>query len=1205
MTWHPVSAVPPVVAATLEGSYGHHRTPWFEGILEHIGTSLRPRLPPEFTPLILTATAPGAREAVVANCVVPGDTVLLSTQTGPFAPLVEGWGADARGLPRESDGAPVPVAEGGPTLALLEHTDNEGQLLPLEQTVAAIRARARNAVIVVDATVSFGADVASFDMLDIDGVIVVPEGALMGIPGLSIVAAGPRLLDLVRWCRPRLSVRPYYFDLLKSEKAWTKRTTPYSPDISACVALSKALELIEINGGLERHVVQHAARATALRQQLNAASVGVPEGVPTNAFTACVLPAGVSPAEVAGAVADQPVRVSVVAGDHRALRIEHTGYLPEGALAACCATIVASAYAGRAVESGPASVRIPDVTFPAAVPPNIPPDPELSIFEIPAKEFADQAVLHASRGGAGSFQAHIRRAALATFPAHHHYDAALLASRTIGFIGAGNIVRETVERCRRVGVRHIVVYSPSLAEQRQHGTLPAAGPAHRRLEYWLERGVEVAESAEDVFLQAHSIVLLPWFYDSAARAIFGKPPVYTNERIVNAAVLAAIERDGRADLIVNAAARGKLIDRDALLQVISAGWLRYYSDELPAADDPLLAFRNVRFTGHVGGSCRQPQALVGRNTHHILQQLIAHLLEGKALDADGDESGYRLNVLNATVPRSRTWRSGEAHPGGRVRRVRVLITDPFDIEALGFDRLRSRGWDIDVRDVSTEESTPTRLTHHLREFRPHILMVRSRTRVDAAIAAAACEVPELTAVVRPGVGIDNLYGGAQQLTEAGIRIINEPFGNSFAVAEMTMHFLLSAAENTLLAPGPTRVEPEVFAVMHEYSHPASVQVAGVITDVAKRFAGWVGASDPALVVSGSGTALMEAGVANLSDPGDQGLVISHGKFGDRFADIARAMGRSVDVLAVPEPEWGRAISPAEVESFFRAKLAASAIGGNRGISFLCLQQNETSSGVAYSTEQLGAIVGSARSHNPDMAIIVDAISGAFAHPIDFDSLDLDLLVVGSQKGLGVSSGLAFGQVSRRAWQAMLHRAGYPGSFEQWLAESEPRPWIRAFTVRQRVSYLSLLRLVHEQHRLVFTGPPSVFHLLSAKRALDLHDRDGGRDAVIARHARLGAFVREALASAGVRLMGDPAYRSDSVTPALLPSGVTASTVRKRLEGVYGFSIAGAQGDYWKSQMVRIGHFGFVYEPDVARCVRGLRTILKEPVQPGSNIAAIA
>ena len=85
----------------------------------------------------------------------------------------------------------------------------------------------------------------------------------------------------------------------------------------------------------------------------------------------------------------------------------------------------------------------------------------------------------------------------------------------------------------------------------------------------------------------------------------------------------------------------------------------------------------------------------------------------------------------------------------------------------------------------------------------------------------AVDVTELAAVVRPGVGIDNLYGGVRELTRLGVRIINEPFGNSSAVAEMTLHFILSASEETLLAPGPTRFRPEVFAVTDRYEHPAS------------------------------------------------------------------------------------------------------------------------------------------------------------------------------------------------------------------------------------------------------------------------------------------------------------------------------------------------------------------------------------------------
>src|SRR6476620_7026353 len=73
----PISALPPAVAATVEQSYGHHRTRWFESILEEIGGWCT-RATGGGTPLILTATVSGAREAVVAHCLAPGDTAWLA-----------------------------------------------------------------------------------------------------------------------------------------------------------------------------------------------------------------------------------------------------------------------------------------------------------------------------------------------------------------------------------------------------------------------------------------------------------------------------------------------------------------------------------------------------------------------------------------------------------------------------------------------------------------------------------------------------------------------------------------------------------------------------------------------------------------------------------------------------------------------------------------------------------------------------------------------------------------------------------------------------------------------------------------------------------------------------------------------------------------------------------------------------------------------
>ena len=137
--------------------------------------------------------------------------------------------------------------------------------------------------------------------------------------------------------------------------------------------------------------------------------------------------------------------------------------------------------------------------------------------------------------------------------------------------------------------------------------------------------------AAEIFREAHTIVLLPWFYDRHALDVFGKGDAYLNHGLISAEVLALIEREGCADLLINAAARGALVDRAALGRAVADGWLRYYSDELPSPGDPLLGLPEARFTGHVGGSCAQPQAAVGRNTHRILRQLVPRLAAGGEL----------------------------------------------------------------------------------------------------------------------------------------------------------------------------------------------------------------------------------------------------------------------------------------------------------------------------------------------------------------------------------------------------------------------------------------------------------------------------------------------------------------------------------------------------------------------------------------------
>ena len=1107
--------------------YGHHRTPWFEGILQDIAARLRLSFGDSYTPLFLTCTGLGAREAAVANLVRPGDFVLATE--GDFTRLAQTWGADVETLPSS------PKTQRPPDAVLIEHVSASGAVHDISTIVQQVRAVAPDAAVVLDASISFGVDFVDVTHSGADAVIVVPEHALMGIPGVSVFAVTNRFIKIVEERRQGLAEQPFLFDLLRYQKTWKKHTTPYSPNISACVAMQAALDYIDTEGGLESLPERHRQRAERVRRRAidQGHQLLTVEGTATNAFTPLALADGVDVEQAVRDFAEAGIEARQVGPS--SLLLAHVGYDPARTVA-------------------PAPLEPP--------------------FTIAPAEFIEQVGRLVSRSTLDEpLRERILKSAVRVFQDQHQVHQDAIRHRTVGFVGAGRIVNRAVDLCRAVGIDHLKVYSPSLAQ----------GAGTRA---WTDRGVEVCRSLEELFTTCHTIVLLPVVYDERALGLFRKPAQYFNRGLVSRALLEKAEAAGRLDLIVNAAARGALVDRPALAAAVNNGWLRYFSDEMPPAGDPLMGNDDVHYTAHVGGSCRAPQAAVARNTHTILRQLIAGMRGTRDSSTEYTLSVVNSHLITGAVEQESSAAARDLAAGGPLR---VLLTDPFDVESMAFGRLEEDfGIATDVHDVSAGPMSNERLIAAVERVRPHILMLRSRTKIDAAAARALAAIDDLGYVIRPGVGVDNLYDGMEILSERGIQIINEPYGNSGAVAEMALHFILTGTESTIFAPGPTKFHPHVFDVADAYD-TSRASAVDVSTTISQDLAAWLGSRKNAVVISGPGTALMESSIASLTMPGSRGLVISHGKFGDRFVEIARARGRSCEVLQVPEDQWGAAITPERVRHFLEEDRQA----GHPPISFLCFQQNETSSGVTYHQESIRAIARAVRSYNAEITVIVDAISGALAHRLDFDTLDIDILFLGSQKALGVSSGLAYGVVSDRAIQWMVARAGYHGELPSLSADRAVDTYLDAFDRLQHVHAVGLLRALVALHRGQLVDTPSVFHLLSTARALELFRAEGGREVVAHRHSALARLVRQGVGELGLRVMPSAPYESDSVTVVILPTGLDAGAIRKSIARNTGIAVAGAQGDYWKPRMLRIGTLGFTTRADVVRCLRAVRQALAE------------
>ena len=95
----------------------------------------------------------------------------------------------------------------------------------------------------------------------------------------------------------------------------------------------------------------------------------------------------------------------------------------------------------------------------------------------------------------------------------------------------------------------------------------------------------------------------------------------------------------------------------------------------------------------------------------------------------------------------------------------------------------------------------------------------------------------------------------------------------------------------LRLPGPTqvpeRVRQAIALPVWNHRGPEFRAILSAIQDQLKPI---LGTANPVMIFASSGTGMMEASLINILAPGERVLVPVCGQFGERFAQIARAMG---------------------------------------------------------------------------------------------------------------------------------------------------------------------------------------------------------------------------------------------------------------------------------------------------------------------------
>lgn len=342
-------------------------------------------------------------------------------------------------------------------------------------------------------------------------------------------------------------------------------------------------------------------------------------------------------------------------------------------------------------------------------------------------------------------------------------------------------------------------------------------------------------------------------------------------------------------------------------------------------------------------------------------------------------------------------------------------------------------------------------------------------------------------------------------------------------------------KNRLFTPGPTPILPAAQTAMASFAmHHRTADFRALYTRVLADLKDFIGTKNDVLVLTSSGSGAMEGAVSNLISPGDKVLVLSAGKFGERWRDLAKAFGCAVEMVSAP---YGETFALDEI----RKKLTAD-------VRAVYMQATESSTGARHDVEAIAKLVS-----GTEALLVVDGITGLGTTSFDVDGWGVDVIIGGSQKALMIPPGLAYCAVSERAWKRME-------------TAKSPRYY---FDFRKE-------RKAAAKGESAFTPATSLFAALGA--ALDFIRQMGNGDVAAGRVALIeNAELAAEMTRAGAKALGldlfAPTCPAAALTAIQAPGGVDSSAMVKQFREDFGAVVANGQAEM-KGKLFRIAHLGY-------------------------------
>jgi len=379
---------------------------------------------------------------------------------------------------------------------------------------------------------------------------------------------------------------------------------------------------------------------------------------------------------------------------------------------------------------------------------------------------------------------------------------------------------------------------------------------------------------------------------------------------------------------------------------------------------------------------------------------------------------------------------------------------------------------------------------------------------------------------------------------------------------------INMPQRVLLGAGPSSVHPRVLQAMTlpvvGHLDPAFFEVMDDVCSMLREV--YHTSNFMTVPISSTGTGAMETACVNIIERGDVMVVCRNGYFGVRLADIAERCGAEVHYVDSP---WGKPVDPDDLAKELAKHTNVKAVG---------IVHAETSTGVLTPLEDIIDLV-----HKHDAIAIVDAVTSLGGHEVRMDDWGIDVCYSATQKCLGAPPGLAPISLGPRAMEVINNRKTRVESFY--------------FSLQELESYWSERRAYHH------TAPISMTYALREALIMMMEE---GLENRLNRHARVAAALRAGLEAMGLGLLGDPEYRLNPLTAAVVPDGIDDGVVRGKLLNDYSIEISGGLGEL-RGKVWRIGLMGdSARETNVFALLSALEIILSGQgyeVAYGASLAA--